>query len=238
MKANASTNTTPEIEDYRIQKKLSLQPLFLPELRYQLLLEKVIYSLYNPAMINNENQFDFANKSIFIYNYKKRKNINNSLKKTNSIEKINVDRFEYRKRNNNNFLGKNISVNDALNNKKMLNLNNSTKNINNKITNIKNKFHRLSLKDINNSRNNISPDLYQSKTSEKKNLRENFYFNRFNLSDVKTKLFYNIQDKIKEGERKDKLKVINKFKVKKNKKKLFLINNKEKYYKFKIKKSK
>ena len=94
MKANASTSTTFEIEEYKSQKKLSLQQLFMPQFRYQLLLEKV-FSYYNQSCVNKENQIDFANKSIFIYNYKKRKNLNENKRKPNSVKNLFSDK-DYR----------------------------------------------------------------------------------------------------------------------------------------------
>ena len=65
MKANASTSTTLEIENYKAKKKLSLRPLFMPEFRYLILFDKVI-SFHKCKDINKENQKNF-DKSIFIY---------------------------------------------------------------------------------------------------------------------------------------------------------------------------
>ena len=78
MKANASTNTPFEtLEHNKIYKKLSLQKLFTPSFRFQLLLEKALIANNNKSILNsNENHIDFANKSIFIRHYKKRKFIN------------------------------------------------------------------------------------------------------------------------------------------------------------------
>ena len=238
MKANASTSTEFELEDYKLQKKLSLQPLFMPLFRYQLLFEKVLSSLYNPSGYNNnESQIDFSNKSIFIYNYKKRKNIDNSKKKPNSVKNINFDKLDLKRNSNQHFSQKNISVNESLNrNRNIINYNYNYKK--NNIAKMDKRYHNLTIKNINNSRNNdiFVREKYQSKSSTKKSLRLFSYNKRVNLSDIKAKLNFNDKKKINNGKEKVKFKLINMIQSNKNKNNSPSLNKKEKLYKLKLKK--
>lgn len=240
MKENASTSTTYEIEEYKSQKKLSLQQLFMPQFRYQLLLEKV-FSYYNQSCVNKENEIDFANKSIFIYNYKKRKNLNENKRKPNSVKNLFSDKLELKKLNSQNLSQKHFSINESINNNNIMKISNySSKKINNNInmTNTKNnRYQKLLLKNLNNSRNkNISHDPHFSQTSEKKNLRFFSFKKRANLSGIKAKLNFGNDRKTNKGKEKLKFKLIN---IVNNNKKhnSILLNKKEKFYKLRIKKA-
>ena len=240
MKVNASTSTTFEIEDYKTQKKISLQQLFMPQFRYQLLLEKV-FSYYNESCVNKENQIDFTNKSIFIYNYKKRKNLNANKRKPNSVKNLFSDKLELKSLNSHNLSQKNLSINETINNSNIKNISNyNSKNINNnsEMKNIKNnRYQKLLLKNVNNTRNkNMSHNTYFSQTSAKKNLRFYPFKKRINLSDVKVKLNFGNEKKINHGKEKLKFKLINIFNNNKNHN-TFLSNKKENLYKLRIKKA-
>ena len=237
MKANASTCTTFEIEEYKAPKKLSLQPLFMPQFRYLLLLEKVL-SYHGKSFIKKENQMDFSNKSIFIYNYnKKRKNLNKEYKKPSSAKNLFSEILELKKINKHHSIQKNLSISGFINNK---NINNNSTKINNKInnkTNIKNdRYYKLISKNFNNSRNkNTSYNAFFSKTTAKKNLRFYLFKKRVNSSDVKARIKFKNETKINKGKEKIKYKLIN---IINNNQKhdSFWINKREKRYKLKIKK--
>ena len=237
MKANASTSTTFEIEEYKSQKKLSLQQLFMPQFRYQLLLEKV-FSCYDQSCIKKENQIDFTNKSIFIYNYKKRKNLNENKSKPKSVKNLFSDKLELKKLNSQNLSQKHLSINESINNNIMKISNYSSKKINNNInmTNTKNnRYQKLLPKYLNNSRNKKnSHDPHSSLTSEKKDLRFFSFKKRANLSGIKIRLNFGNHRKINNG--KEKLKSIN---IVNNNKKYnsILLNKNEKFYKLRIKKA-
>ena len=234
MKTNASTNT--EIEEYKVHKRLSLQSLFMPQFRYNLLLDKVINSLYNPSFANNESQMDFSNKSIFIYHYKNRKSLINIEKKANSVKNINCDIIKYPNLINRHFIQKNLSINSSLNNnKKIIHYNSSNKNINNNFTN-NNKHYKIKLQNINDSRNDITiHDKQFSKTSEKMNTRLIYLKKRSNLSDITEKLNLKTKTKKNEGKKNFKLKMINFNNTDKKKKNYFLSTKKDKVHKLRIK---
>lgn len=78
MKLNASTITTGN--DYKLIKIKSLKPLYMPNIRSQILFQRTI-SLYNNKKISKKR--DFFNKSITIKNFK---GINNT-NKSSSISK-------------------------------------------------------------------------------------------------------------------------------------------------------
>ena len=74
MKFNASTITTGD--EFRNNKLKSLKPLFMPNIRTQILFQRTI-NLYNDRK-NNSKKFDPFDGSIIIKNYKKYKNLNKS----------------------------------------------------------------------------------------------------------------------------------------------------------------
>ena len=191
MRTNASTNTTLEIENHK-EKKLSLQPLFKPEIRYLLLYDKVV-SFNRNNKISIENQKNLANKSIFIFNYKNKKRLNDSLKIPNSVKNIFSDKFKLKKINiNNKYNSRNSSIKDynSIDNKNISKI--SSKNIFNesKIISIKKKPIKLKFKKLNNGINpniNRVPNIF--KTAHKKKL-SSFSFKpkmKINFSDVKSK---------------------------------------------------
>ena len=198
MRTNASTNTTLEIENHK-EKKLSLQPLFKPEIRYLLLYDKVV-SFYKNNKISIENQKNLANKSIFIFNYKNKKRLNDSLKF--KLKKINIS---------NKYNSRNSSIKDynSIDNKNISNI--SSKNIFNesKISSIKKKPIKLKFKNLINGINpniniNRVPNIF--KTAHKKKL-SSFSIKpkmRINFSDVKSK--ENFKNNIKMKEIKEQLK--------------------------------
>ena len=73
MKSNASTITIGE--EYRYKKLKSLKPLFMPNIRTQILFQRTI-DLYNDN--KNSKKLDPFNGSIIIKNYKKPTNFNKS----------------------------------------------------------------------------------------------------------------------------------------------------------------
>ena len=84
MKLNASTITTGE--EYKYKKLTSLKPLFMPNIRTQILFQRTI-NLYNDK--KNSKKLDPFNGSIIIKNYKKKKNFNKSC----LISKNNLNHF-------------------------------------------------------------------------------------------------------------------------------------------------
>ena len=218
MKANASTNTPFEtLEHNKIYKKLSLQKLFTPSFRFQLLLEKALIANNNKSILNsNENHIDFANKSIFIRHYKKRKFINDEDKKSESAKNINYSKLNINKKNNLPFVKRILSINDINNG--------NAKNV--KLNNIQNKFHKLTIKSTTNSRNSF----IQSANTEKKQFPPFPFKNIDNFSNVKKKLYFGSEKKVNDIKEKPKYKLINSINNKHN---YFWINRKRKNYKFK-----
>ena len=245
MRTNASTNTTLEIENHK-EKKLSLQPLFKPEIRYLLLYDKVV-SFNRNNKISIENQKNLANKSIFIFNYKNKKRLNDSLKIPNSVKNIFSDKFKLKKINiNNKYNSRNSSIKDynSIDNKNIYKI--SSKNIFNesKIISIKKKPIKLKFKNLNNRINqniniNRVPNIF--KTAHKKKL-SSFSFKpkmKINFSDVKSK--EDFKNNIKMNEIKEQLKCKlfnNNNENKKNKNYNFsIVNKKGKFNRFRIAKN-
>ena len=210
MRTNASTNTTLEIENHK-EKKLSLQPLFKPEIRYLLLYDKVV-SFNRNNKISIENQKNLANKSIFIFNYKNKKRLNDSLKIPNSVKNIFSDKFKLKKINiSNKYNSRNSSIKDynSIDNKNISKI--SSKNIFNesKIISIKKKPIKLKFKNLINGINpniniNRVPNIF--KTAHKKKLSSFSIKPKMiiNFSDVKSK--ENFKNNIKMKEIKEQLK--------------------------------
>ena len=84
MKLNASTFTIGD--DYKYLKLKSLKPLYMPNVRIQLLLRKAIGIYENNK--NNSSNFGNLNSSLIIHNYKRKNlNHNNSLISKNNLTK-------------------------------------------------------------------------------------------------------------------------------------------------------
>ena len=220
MKVNAGTNTSTifEIEDYKCKKKLSLKPLFMPLYRKNLLFEKVMMLSHNLYNLNNkENHIDFSNKSYFIFPLKKKNTLDLENKKSNSIKDIYV--YILRRKNiNNTTIKRSLSTNESINdtiNKKINSINNS---------------EILSLKNINNFKNSKYNELNIRKITRKV-ISYPFSANKkSNLLDIKKKLIYNSDKKIKDENIKSKIRAVNLF----NKKFNNIINGKKrKHYLFK-----
>ena len=91
MKFNASTITTGE--EYKYSKLTTLKPLFMPNIRTQILFQRTI-NLYNDR--KNSKKIDPFNGSIIIKNYKTNKNLNKSC----LIPKNNLNHFNQSMINN------------------------------------------------------------------------------------------------------------------------------------------
>ena len=222
MKVNMSTNTDSEV--FKVQKKLSLKPLFLPKFRYQLLIENFLNSLNNPSFVNNEVPIDFSNKSIFVYNYTNRNYSFKEKNKSNSVKNIKYEGIEKNKIKNKCYLRKHLSVNKSLNNKKYIN-NNINKNMTNNIDNINtylpkfgSRYIKSKGKTINKSRNNnTNPENYFLKTSLKKNPHIFYFKKRDNISDIKERLYFKSTNYLNEGKGKVGYNFFNFFGYNKNK---------------------
>ena len=214
MKTNASTSTDFDIENHQIKKRLSLQPLFMPNFRFKLLLEKTIL-LHSKPNNNNETLNNFSNKSIFILRCKKPKYLESSDKKYNSTKHLFSNKFKLKKINQNGF-NKHISMNNTFNKKSA------------------NKFRNLTIKSINDLAKDSSKTQKFPKTAKKKVIPL-FSFKKINNNffDIKRRLNYKMKNKTIE-KNKTNSKLTNIIINKNNS--FFIINRKEKKYKLKAKK--
>ena len=210
---NENTNTKIEINDYKFKKKLSLKPLYMPYYRLNLLFAKTL--LLKHTLNNN---FDFSNKSIFIYPLKKQNILEFENKKSNSMKNIYASKLRTKKIINTNSFKRNLSTNESINDN------------NNKIIDIKNNDYILSAGNINNLKKTQLKELYFSQTTRKMNLHLYSPIKRNNLFGINKKLNFNSEKKMNESKDKSKIKFVKFF----NKKLNFIINGKKgKRYKLK-----
>ena len=222
MKANASTSTTLEIENYKAKKKLSLRPLFMPEFRYLILFDKVI-SFHKCKDINKENQKNF-DKSIFIYNYNNIKNLKLILH-----SKINYDK-KYKSRN--------LSIKNykSLDNENEYSRISKNKINDNQVINNIIRAHRFKLKNLYNRVNpNLNEEQFFYKTAYKKSIGSYSFKKSAYFSDVKSKLDFKNNVKMNETKEKLKCKLFSNYNQKNNDYNSIFVKNKEKFYKYRIK---
>lgn len=237
MKANASTSTTLEIENYKSKKKLSLRPLFMPEFRYLILFDKVI-SFHKCKDINKENQKNF-DKSIFIYNYNNKKNLNDFKKTPNSTKNLFSDKYEFKNINiNRKYKSRNLSIKNykSLDNENVYSHISKNKINDNQVINNKIRAHRFKLKNLYNRVNpNLNEEQFFYKTAYKKSIGSYSFKKSAYFSDVKSKLDFKNNVKMNEIKEKLKCKLFNNYNQKNSNYNSIFVKNKEKFYKYRIK---